>query len=311
MKKIVLFAIALTFALTSYSQKKKNGSVYVNHPSIAIAEEMQQAFIAGDVDKLSTYLADDFKAWNGNSTNKDAKGTNKEQFLKNSKNWSENFSYLTMERQGEAYPDAIEYKDDAGVWVQTWDVLKGVHTETGSKVNMPIHRLFKFNKDNKISSMIGYYNNTVFANIGRSYDERKNGVIYDNHEYINAVKMAFAAFENNDLEKAYSFFDDKARFRNSSMAPGDTSESLDDIKASNKDFLSKYTVEAIDMNGYPDYLHYERGDTDLVQSWWTFRLTRKSDGKKIVVPAFYTHTFNDEGKIIFGTSYINAKLFDN
>lgn len=311
MKKIVLFAMAFTIALTSYSQKKKNGTVYVDHPSIVIAEAMQQAFIAGDVDKLAGYLADDFKAWDGNSTNNDAKGTDKDQFLKNSKNWSESFSYSSLERQGQAYPDAVEYNDDGGLWVQTWDVLKGVHTKTGSKVNMPIHRLFKFDKDNKISSMIGYYNNTVFDNIGRSYDDRKNGVIYDNHKYINAVKMAFSAFENNDLEKAYSFFDEKARFRNSSMVPGDTSATLDMLKASNKDFLSKYTINAIDMNGYPDYLHYERGNTDLVQSWWTFRLTRKSDNKNIVVPAFYTHTFNDDGKIIFGSSYINAKLFDD
>lgn len=311
MKKNVLFTMVLFIALTSYSQKKKNGSVYADHPSIVLAEGMQQAFIAGDVDKLRGYLADDFKSWNGNNTNSDAKGTNKEQFLENSKYWSENFSYLSIKRQGQAYPDAIEYKDDDGLWVQTWDVLKGVHNETGSKVNMPIHRLFKFDKNNKIVSMIGYYNNTVYDNIGRSYDERKNGVIYDNHKYINAVKMAFAAFENNDLEKAYSFFDEKAMFRNSSMLPGDNASNLDALKASNKDFLSKYTIDAIDMNGYPDYLHYERGNTDLVQSWWTFRLTRKSDNKKIVVPAFYTHTFNDEGKIIFGSSYINAKLFDN
>ncbi|MBL4724633.1 MAG: nuclear transport factor 2 family protein, partial [Lutibacter sp.] len=34
MKKIVLFAMVFTIALTSYSQKKKNGSVYVDHPSI-------------------------------------------------------------------------------------------------------------------------------------------------------------------------------------------------------------------------------------------------------------------------------------
>ena len=127
-------------ASTSYSQKKKNGTVYAEHPSITLAEEMQQAFIVGDIEKLATYLADDFKAWNGNNTNKEAKGTNKEEFLKDSEQWSQGFSYLAMERHGKAYPDAIEYKGDVGLWVQTWDVLKGVHTKTGSKVNMPVHR---------------------------------------------------------------------------------------------------------------------------------------------------------------------------
>jgi|TARA_B110000116_G_scaffold153634_1_gene132815 hypothetical protein len=311
MKNLLLFAVVFIMALTSYSQKKKNGTVYIEHPSIALAEEMQQAFINGDIEKLAIYLADDFKAWNGNSTNKEAKGTNKEEFIKDSKQWSEGFSYLSIERQGKAYPDAIKYKGDTGLWVQTWDVLKGVHTKTGSKVNMPVHRLFEFNDENKIKTMIGYYNNNIFANIRRSYDERTNGVIYDNHKYINAVKMAFAAFENNDLEKAYSFFDENAMFRTSSTLPGGNSITLDELRTNNNNFLSLYTIDAIDMDGYPDYLHYERGNNDSVQSWWVFRLTRKSDNKKIVVPAFYTHTFNESGKIIFGSSYINEKLFDD
>ncbi|PCI36184.1 MAG: hypothetical protein COB60_00240 [Flavobacteriaceae bacterium] len=310
MRKNVILAMVLSIALVSYSQKKKNGTVYVDHPSITIVEEMQQAFISGDVVKLSNYLADDFKLWDGNSTNSDDKGVDKETFLKRSTYWSENFSYLSLGRHGKAYPDAIEYSDDAGLWVQTWDVLKGVHTKTGSKVNMPIHRLFRFDKNNKIATMIDYYNNKVFADVYRSNYERKNGIIYDNHKYINTIKSAFAAFENNDLNRAYSFFDVNARFRNSSMIPGDKPATLADIKVSNVDFLSKYTIDAIDMNGYPDYLHYERGDTHIVQSWWTFRLTRKADAKKLVIPAFYTHRFNDEGKIIYGSSYINAKLFD-
>ena len=159
--------------------------------------------------------------------------------------------------------------------------------------------------------MIGYYNNNIFANIRRSYDERTNGVIYDNHKYINAVKMAFAAFENNDLEKAYSFFDENAMFRTSSTLPGGNSITLDELRTNNNNFLSLYTIDAIDMDGYPDYLHYERGNNDSVQSWWVFWLTRKSDNKTIVVPAFYTHTFNESGKIIFGSSYINEKLFDD
>ena len=310
MKKSVLIAMMFFIATTAYTQKK-TGTVYNEHPAIAIVEAMQQAFIKGDVDLLNSYLSDDFKEWDGSSTNKNDKGTDKEQFMKNATWWSENMSYLSIKRQGQAYPDAIKYKDDDdGLWVQTWDIMKGVHTKTGSKINMPIHRLFAINKDNKIETMISYYNDEVFANIGRSFDVRENGVIYDNHEYINAVKMAFAAFENGDLETAYSYFADDARFRNSSMLPGDKSATLDAIKERNIGFLDTFEVVSIDMNGYPDYLHYERGDMDLVQSWWTFRLIRKSDNKKIVVPAFYTHTFNKEGKIISGTSYINEKLFE-
>jgi hypothetical protein len=80
---------------------------------------MRQAFIVRDTKKLSTHVTDDFKARNANSTNEDANETNKEQFLQNSKQWSESFSYLTMERQREAYLNSIEYKGAAGLWIQT------------------------------------------------------------------------------------------------------------------------------------------------------------------------------------------------
>jgi len=312
MKKITLIVLVLSIAITTYSQKKKNGTIYAEHPAITIVEAMQQAEVAGDIEKLETYLADDFKEYNGSGVDSDDKGTDKEQFLKNVAFRKDVFSYVSVERMKIASPDALEYKDDEdGIWVQTWDILKGVHNKTGDKINMPMHRLYGLNADNKIETMVGYYNDEVFANIGRSFNVRKNGVIYDNHEYINSVKMAFAAFENNDLEKAYSFFAEDARFRGASSLPGDKSASLEEVKAYNDSFLEEYTITAIDMNGYPDYLHYERGDMHLVQSWWTFKLVRKSDDKKFILPAFYTHTFNDEGKIRYAASYINLKLLDD
>ena len=315
MKKITLIVLVFSIAITSYSQKKKKRTIYTEHPAIVMVEAMQQAEVLGDIEKLDTYLADDFKEYNGSGVDNDDKGTDKEQFLKNVEFRKDVFSYVSVERMKGAFPDALEYKEgedgEDEIWVQTWDMLKGVHNKTGDKINMPMHRLYKINGDNKIATMIGYYNDEVFADIGRSFDVRENGVIYDNHEYINSVKMAFAAFENNDLEKAYSFFSDDARFRGSTTLPGDKSTTLDELKASNAAFLEMYTIVAIDMNGYPDYLHYERGNMDLVQSWWTFKLIRKSDDKKFILPAFYTHTFNDEGKIRFGNSYINLKLLDD
>jgi len=310
MKKSVLIAMVFFIATTTAYTQKKNGTVYNEHPGIAVVEAMQQAYIAGNADLVASYLTDGFKEWDGSDTNRDVEGTNKEDFVKGAVWWSKNLSYLSIERQDGAYPDAIKYKGDDGMWIQTWDVLKGVHTKTGSKINMPIHRLFSLDEDNKIKAMISYYNDEVFADIGRSFDERTNGVIYDNHEYINSVKMAFAAFENGDLETAYGFFDEDATFRNSSMLPGDKNKTLAEVKESNISFLDNFEVLSIDMNGYPDYLHYERGDIHLVQSWWTVRLIRKSDNKEITVPAFYTHTFNDDGKIRNGSSYINAKLFE-
>lgn len=312
MKKIVLFVMVFSIALTTYSQKKKNGTIYSEHPAIDIAEAFNQAVVSGDVDKVSSYLSEDFKRWNGSSTNPNAKGTDKEQYLKNIKFWNENLSYFSIERMKEAYPDAIEYKDpdEEGVWVQTWDIMKGVHTKTGSKINTPLHSLYKFDAKNKIVMIIDYQNDEVFGDQRRSFDVRENGVIYDQHEYINTVKMGFAAFENGDFETAYSFFDADAKFRSSSLLPGEKAATLEEFKASNEVFLNNFEVIAIDMNGYPDLLHYDRADTYNVQSWWTFRLIRKADDKKVQLPAFYTHTFNEEGKIINVSSYINMKLLD-
>ena len=45
----------------SFSQKKTNGTIYVDHPAIAVVEAMTKAFVSGDVDKVASYLADDFK----------------------------------------------------------------------------------------------------------------------------------------------------------------------------------------------------------------------------------------------------------
>ena len=37
---------------------------------------------------------------------------------------------------------------------------------------------------------------------------------------------------------------------------------------------------------------------DYVQSWWRVSVTRKSDGKVIIIPVLFNHAFNDDGKII-------------
>ena len=63
MKKITLIVLVFSIAITSYSQKKKNGTIYTEHPAIVMVEAMQQAEVLGDIEKLDTYLADDFKEY--------------------------------------------------------------------------------------------------------------------------------------------------------------------------------------------------------------------------------------------------------
>ena len=307
MKKAILLTLLFVVAIGN-SQKKKNGTIFMEHPAIDVVNDMLAALVAGDQEKVGFFLAEDFKSYNGNNSNKDAKGRTKEQFLQQVNNWKESIDYLSISPSGDSYPDALEYKD-GDVWVQTWNQLKGVHDKTGVKLDQPYHRLFKLNKDNKIALMINYSNNNVGSEIRQSYGDRTNGTLYNHHDNINSVRRMMSAFENNDLEKAYSYFKEDARFNSLELPDGETL-SLEETTARNKGLMEAFEINSIDVVGYPDYLEYDLWDGRVVQSWWKFRLTRKSDGKKIILPALYIHDFNEEGQIINSSSYISTKVLD-
>jgi len=302
MKKHVIIAMML-FTCIMFSQTKKNGTVYNEHPAINAVESMTQAFYAGDADKVASYLADDFKSYQGTSLNKDDKGRDKEWTLGAVKWIKENWSYVSYTRTSGAYPDAIEYKsDDDGIWVQTWDQLKGMDNATGVMLDMPQHRLYKMTSDNKIQTMIIYDNDLPWAERRRSFASRTNGTIYNNHEYINTVRKMMGALANGDADKAFSYFTDDATFTNLDMADGE-SNTVAEEKEGFLGMLQNWTIDAIDVRGYPDYLEYELGNSKVVQSWWTARMTRKSDGKKVKLPLMMIHDFNDDGKITEESGY--------
>ena len=311
MKKIISIVLLMAVCIT-YAQKKTNGTIYVEHPAIVTVENFTKAFVSGDADKVSSFLADDFKSYDGTSTNKNDKGEDKDSYVKSVKFWKDNIDYLSISRSQGSYPDALEYKDANQkdlVWVQTWEDVKGVHNKTGVKIDMPMHRLYTVDKNNKIKTMISYSSSSIGDEIGSSYADRKNGEIYNHHEYINSVRKMIYAFENKDFEKAYSFYDEKARFIDNN-APVGNSISLTEQKASDQKFLEKFDIISIDVSGYPDYLHYEMGNMSVVQSWWTYRLIRKSDKKKINLSVLFLDNFDDKGKITSENSYYSDNMLD-
>lgn len=306
-----MLIMLMTATVVVYSQKKKNGTIYSEHPAIDLVEDYRKAFVAGDSEKVMSYLADDFQIWNGNSSNKDAKPGTKKGHGNNVEWWKNNMSYLSIERSSGAYPDAIEYKDDNQkdvVWVQTWDHIKAVHDKTGVKIDKPTHRLYVVNSDNKIQTIINYSGNIEWANIRESYEPRENGTIYNHHDHINTVRRMMAALENHDMEKYFSYFHEKATFRNIHMAPGTDSYTLDQEKEAMQSMMEHYEITSIDVQGYPDYLNYELGDAKVVQSWWKVRMTRKADNEKIVMPLFFIHNFDDEGMITSDMAYYSLEL---
>ena len=301
MKKHVIIAMML-FTVIMYSQKKKNGTIYSEHPAIGVVEAMQQAYVKGNTIALAGYLADDFRAFNGMNNNPEAKGATKENVINQSKWWHKNIAYTSIARQGQAYPDVLEYKD-SGTWVQTWDYLRGVHDKTGVKIDMPIHRLFVVDKNNKIKSMITYDNGWVWKEFSEyRQGNRTNGTIYNHHDNINKVLRMMAALEHSDADKAFSFFSDDAKFTNLDMADGE-SHTVAEEKEMFLGMIKDWTIERIDVRGYPDYLEYELGGAKVVQSWWTARMTRKSDGKKVKLPLMFIHNFNDDGMITREAGY--------
>lgn len=309
MKKSILMVVLMISCIT-YAQKKSNGTIYAEHPAINAVEDMVRAFVKGDTDKVASYLTEDFKSYNGTSIDKGSTGEDKASFLKGMKFWKDNIDYLSIERSAGAYPDALEYKDANNkdvVWVQTWEDLKGVHNKSGVKIDMPFHRLFIVDKNNKIKTIINYMNSSIPDEIDDSTSDRKNGTIFNHHENINTVRKMIYAFENKDFEKAYSFYDPNAMFLDENSVDR-KSISLAEQKANDLKFLDKFEVNSIDVTGYPDYLQYEMGNAKVVQSWWNFRLTRKSDKKKIILPVFFIDNFDDNGKIIFENSYYSEKI---
>lgn len=310
MKKMrtLLVLIVLIMSVTIYAQKKKDGTVYSEHPAIDAVEAMQKAYVAGDSAKVASYLADNFKSYNGSNSDPNQTGGSKRGFVNGVIFWKNNIDYFDIVRQPGAYPDAIEYKDGP-VWVQTWEIVKGVHNETGVKLDMPFHRMFLMNEENKIQVMFNYYDERIYAEIGRSFEPRANGTVYDNHDNINVVRRMYAAVEKNDLDKAFSFFHENARFRNVNMPVGEWM-SLEEDRAFTEEIHKNYDNIIFEQVGYPDYVHYERNDSRVVQIWYNIHMTRKSDNKSIEMPYHALIDFNDEGKITRVSEFYSAKMLD-
>jgi ketosteroid isomerase-like protein len=314
MKKqtLLFFLLAFTGVLVTFGQKKANGTIYLEHPAIAVVENMTKAFVSGDVDKVASYLADDFRSFNGVSVNANDQGQDKESYAKSAKGMFDAIDYLSITRTKGAYPDALEYKESNQkdvVWVQTWEDLKGMHKKTGVKINMPMHKLFIVNKNNKIQTIINYINQSIPDEIGLSYVNRTNGTIYNHHDNINTVRKAMYAYENSDLDRTMSFYSDDAKFSDINTEFG-KSLTKAEITPMWKKFLDEYEIVSIDMIGYPDYLEYEMGNGREVLSWWNYRLIRKSDKKAITLPFHFSNSFDADGKIIAEMAYYSPTLLN-
>ena len=309
MRKLFI-GFLMTTSVSGFAQKKENGTIYREHPALAVVDGYTKAIATADTNKIGSFLADNFIAYDASSAGQFDKGLNKAAFLKRMKAWRDGIDYFSLTTTKGTYPDALEYKDPNQkdvVWVQTWDDLKGVNKKTGVKVDMYMQRVMTVDKNNKIKQLFIYDNPSVYDEINASMSERTNGIIYNHHPYINAVRNMLHAFENKDFEKSYAYYDANARFLDINSMDEKTI-SLDELKAQDKQILDAFEIVGLEQIGYPDYMHYELNNTDVVYSWWRWHLVRKSDKKEISFPIHYEHDFNKDGRIFREIAYYNAAI---
>lgn len=295
-----------------FAQMEENGTAYIKHPAIEVVKSLNKALVAGDSAKIISLLTDDFKAYNGVSTNPDPDGTNKENFVKGALKWSRELDYYDVKDFPGSYPDAIKYDKDNEydkVWVQTWDMITGVHKKTGVKFSSPGHRLFRITKDNKIETVISYFNENIFDEQAASYTDRRNGTIFDSHANINTVRKMMYAIEYGDMDKSYSFYHPDVKFYDINKSFGEPMD-LEGKKEFMKHFGVAFEIKAIEMIGYPDYLEYERSNSRAVLSWWNVHLVRKSDDKEIQMVLHLNDSFDADGMITDEIIYYSQSLLE-
>lgn len=304
MRKITALLILLLFVGVNSFSQKKSGTIFSEHETIDLTRELWQAAVSGDEENYRSFFADSALIIdNGNQK----PITPNAKIGKGLADWVGTFDKLKIKDQKPAFPDALEYKE-AGIWVSDWLLMTGIHKETGIILNLPIHNMYGFNEEGKVAVMITYFDGSVFEEISDSKTTKGNGKVYINHPYISTVRKAMNAFVAKDVDTWTSFYSPKARFTNLSMQVNE-SMSLEEYKVAMSNMFFKEDFKfKVEQVGYPDCLHYEKGDAWVVYSWW--KMMFKKDGKVYEYPFMLSHSFNDEGIIVHEYIYMSTNHLD-
>jgi hypothetical protein len=307
--KIKTLIIVLMVCISLNAQKKKNGTIFIEHPAFDVVENLHSAMNSNDSDALSKIIADDFRGVAGDQMNKDAKPQTKAQFIQQVKNNHEISKYFNVRQSSNGYPDAVEYKDEnfSGTWVYSWEYFTAVGGTTGIDYSQPRHTQYVVNKDNQIAFARYYLNQYPYSQTSNSQMVMKDGDVYSHHSNINTVRRFIKALQYNDDENLFVDFAENVNVNGLFNDWGSDPMNLDGLKSGFETFKSNYKINGMD-NMWIKFFKIE-SDSNFVQSWWRFSVTRKKDGKEIVFPVMFNHTFNDDGKIVrHWESWNEAKL---
>ncbi len=299
MKKHIIYLFVLCFSF-SFSQKKNNGKLYIEHPAMDVVEQFNKAFVSGDLETMKLLVSDDFR-WYTLSMREP--GT-LQQLLNRSNYLSKNVVNFDIKHYGGAYPDALEYKKDDVLEVMTYTWMSGYDRNTGVELDMPRYVNFRINDNGKISRMNVMDDQALWTKAYQAWDTRANGVIYKDHPLVTKVRLMMRDYETQDVEKIKSNYTENTRFYDVMNSPVDEFKSLEEEFAQFNDYMEVFELVNIRESGYPDVLDYE-GNGAVVISWWEMTLRNKKSGKTNTIMQHIQHSFNEKGEIVREDYYFN------
>ena len=287
-----------------FAQKKKNGTIFIEHPGIEIVNEFNKAFVEGDVEKLKSLVTEDFKWWQMNAMN--TKPLTMKNLINRSTYLSENVLGLKIEDRGSAYSDAMEYgKDNLNVY--TYQILKGFDKNTGYKFEIPRNSIFFFSKDGKkISGLSVIDSQLKWAKSYDAWQTRKNGTIYKDHPMIAKTRLLYAYFALGDIPGMRSLYKENARITDVMNSDIDQYNTVDEEMENLKEFYKLYEVVNVSESGYPDLLEYEGTESKTIISWWNITFKNKKSNAIKEMKQHSQIVVNKDGKIIREQYYFNT-----
>ncbi|MFV0593059.1 MAG: nuclear transport factor 2 family protein [Draconibacterium sp.] len=117
------------------------------------------------------------------------------------------------------------------------------------------------------------------------------------------------AYAAKDMETMLGFYTDNARF-GSTESQWNTTTDFETRKEETKAMFEKIKDIHFTQSGYPDCIYYAKNNRYEVYSWWEYSFTYVESGEKVVMPLMLSHSFNDDGKIVFEQAYYSTNHFD-
>ena len=287
-----------------FAQKKKNGTIFIEHPGSEIVNEFNKAFVEGDEEKLRSLVTQDFKWWQMNAM--DPKPLTMKNLINRSTYLSENVIGFSIQDRGSAYSDAMEYGED-NLNVYTYQILKGFDKNTGYKFEIPRNSIFFFSKDGKkINGLSVADSQLKWEKAYDAWQTKKNGTIYKDHSMIATSRLLYAYFALGDIPGMRSLYKENARITDVMNSDMDQYNTVDEEMENLKEFYKLYEVVNVSESGYPDLLEYEGTESKTIISWWDITFKNKKSNAIKEMKQHSQIVVNKDGKIIREQYYFNA-----